>query len=117
MTAHRTGKIMEQNTNTSIARPNGWNADELRLVRDLWLAGATLSAIAARLGRTPEAVRSRVRRLCLAPRRSRRGAVAAAAGQARTCLCCAGRFLSQGPHNRLCDPCRARGDADYRVAL
>lgn len=24
----------------------------------------------------------------------------------RSCLCCSARFISDGPHNRLCDPCR-----------
>ncbi|WP_226557798.1 hypothetical protein [Salipiger thiooxidans] len=27
----------------------------------------------------------------------------------RNCMCCGGFFMSEGPHNRLCNPCRARG--------
>ena len=30
----------------------------------------------------------------------------------RECLCCAVRFLSEGPHNRLCDICRRRGSSE-----
>ncbi len=29
--------------------------------------------------------------------------------RSRACLCCGGRFISQGPHNRLCDRCRREG--------
>lgn len=27
---------------------------------------------------------------------------------ARPCMCCGRRFASEGIHNRLCDPCRAK---------
>lgn len=34
----------------------------------------------------------------------------------RPCMCCAREFSSDGPHNRLCDPCRKRGqDVDPSV--
>jgi len=29
-----------------------------------------------------------------------------AATSSRPCMCCGKRFWSEGPHNRLCDPCR-----------
>lgn len=29
---------------------------------------------------------------------------------ARPCLCCRESFDSEGPHNRMCGPCRLRGD-------
>lgn len=32
--------------------------------------------------------------------------------QVRACMCCRSSFESQGPHNRLCDPCRRRGSAE-----
>lgn len=28
----------------------------------------------------------------------------------RRCMCCGASFMSQGIHNRLCDPCRHRSD-------
>jgi hypothetical protein len=31
----------------------------------------------------------------------------AARSRIRRCLCCTKAFVSEGPHNRLCDPCRA----------
>lgn len=30
----------------------------------------------------------------------------------RKCLCCGKGFASEGIHNRMCDPCRARGGRD-----
>ena len=30
--------------------------------------------------------------------------------QRRACMCCGKSFLSEGPHNRLCGPCRQKGD-------
>lgn len=30
-------------------------------------------------------------------------------GTVRPCLCCRRPFLSEGAHNRLCDPCRRKG--------
>jgi hypothetical protein len=35
--------------------------------------------------------------------------LAAAARPQRPCLCCGTTFASEGPHNRLCDPCRGLG--------
>ncbi|MEQ9639798.1 MAG: hypothetical protein RIM84_07195 [Alphaproteobacteria bacterium] len=84
----------------------------------LWNAGIALAEIAGRLGRSAEAVRSRARRLRLAPRRRRRGAATVAPGGIeRNCLCCTAEFVSEGPHNRLCDTCRGSADPDFRVAL
>lgn len=28
----------------------------------------------------------------------------------RTCMCCPKKFLSEGPHNRLCPDCRGKSD-------
>ena len=30
--------------------------------------------------------------------------------QQRPCLCCGDKFLSEGAHNRLCDPCRRKAE-------
>lgn len=32
----------------------------------------------------------------------------AAINRIRSCLCCGVSFKSQGPHNRMCNPCRLR---------
>jgi hypothetical protein len=37
--------------------------------------------------------------------------------QVRPCLCCDAPFPSEGAHNRLCDPCRARGSEPYNGAV
>lgn len=34
----------------------------------------------------------------------------AAKTRQRRCMCCREWFRSEGPHNRLCDPCRRWGD-------
>lgn len=39
----------------------------------------------------------------------------------RPCLCCGAPFQSEGPHNRMCNPCRAQrssglADSPYEVA-
>ena len=34
----------------------------------------------------------------------------------RSCMCCRSSFESEGPHNRLCDPCRKRGSAEGAAA-
>lgn len=120
MTADMPFSQKEQIMNSTAGRftgGDGWRRDELNMLRDLWAAGATLVEIARRLGRSVEAVRSRARRLCLAPRRARRD-MPVSAGRERPCLCCTAPFVSQGPHNRLCETCRGDGgDGDYRVAL
>ncbi|GGG51516.1 hypothetical protein GCM10010964_43410 [Caldovatus sediminis] len=45
--------------------------------------------------------------------KTRRGA----AGRMRACLRCRASFHSEGPHHRLCDPCRRRAedDGEFRV--
>lgn len=37
--------------------------------------------------------------------------------QERPCLCCKKPFLSAGPMNRLCNPCRAKNISPYALAL
>lgn len=34
----------------------------------------------------------------------------------RTCMCCRREFLSQGPHNRLCTPCRGKSVGPYDLS-
>ncbi|WP_300439310.1 hypothetical protein [uncultured Mameliella sp.] len=36
----------------------------------------------------------------------------------RPCLCCGAAFISEGPHNRMCNPCRSGADPfDRRQGL
>lgn len=37
----------------------------------------------------------------------------AARSRPRACLCCGHRFISEGPHNRLCGSCRTRGGGQH----
>lgn len=54
--------------------------------------------MATRLGRSEVAVTNRIRQLEEEARRPRKSN--------RKCLCCKSDFLSDGPHNRLCNRCR-----------
>jgi GcrA cell cycle regulator len=49
-------------------RNTGWTESRLGLLKQLWAAGETAAAIAARLGVTPSAVLGKVHRLQLGPR-------------------------------------------------
>ena len=35
---------------------------------------------------------------------------------ARACISCGDAFLSEGPHNRMCDPCRENPDRAIHIA-
>lgn len=75
------------------------------LLRQMAADGLDCCAMAARLSRPGRAVsyqqvNARLRNLAQAQRSTR-----------RPCLCCGKVFLSAGPHNRLCSPCRHRPDA------
>lgn len=37
--------------------------------------------------------------------------VAERLGKTRNCIRCDKQFLSEGPHHRMCDDCRAKGDS------
>lgn len=78
-----------------------WSEQELNALRHMAAASCNNHHIAARLGRTKTAVARKKTEICLHP--------AAATGKARVlrkCLNCTRRFMSQGPHNRLCNCCR-----------
>lgn len=114
-------------------------ADQDATLKDMWLAQKTPEAIAAHLGRTVAAVRTRAVRLGL-PRRSAPGrkpgvrpakeaqtsapvrktaspppppaeAPVVQTPAPRICLMCLRSFPSQGRHNRICLTCK--GSAEY----
>lgn len=70
--------------------------------------GISAAAIAVRLGRARSTVKDVVTRLRGAPA----PAPIAPEGN-RNCLRCGKRFLSTGPGNRMCDPCRGVSASPY----
>jgi len=77
-----------------------WSAAEVAALRRLEAEGASLDGMASALRRDREGVRRKLDFLTVARRRS----------TMRRCLGCRTEFPSVGPGNRMCDPCRARGD-------
>lgn len=92
-----------------MSRPdlNPWTPQQIATLRRLREQNYSLARIAARVGHSANACKTKVHKLGLyksAPR-----AVVAAAGQnknMRPCLCCRAPFRSEGPHNRMCPKCR-----------
>ena len=69
--------------------------------------GATWAEIAAELDLTPDGLRVWWAYWGDAPIRPK------AKPLLRPCLCCSGAFLSEGPHHRMCAPCRQRSESPY----
>lgn len=91
------------------AQDKAWtNADRDTLIR-LYQAGFEDQRIAEMMGRSVIAIRVSRSRLKLSK-------VKTAAGQTRRpCMCCQQPFMSEGKHNRLCDPCKDVAADDYGV--
>lgn len=68
---------------------------------DLRRSGMTAALIARRLGITPVAAHRRLERAGIPMT-----AAVPPRAAVRTCVCCRTAFVSTGPHNRICDPCR-----------
>ncbi|PJK29933.1 helix-turn-helix domain-containing protein [Minwuia thermotolerans] len=87
-----------------------WTPEERRVAIDMAAADASHAAIAKALGKTERQVRDLLdlwRRglpIEVAPARP---------ATIRDCLNCGRRFASEGPHNRLCGPCRQAGSAGF----
>lgn len=80
-----------------------WSADEDALLRKLQTEGLTPIAIARRLGRAESSVYRRIDSLAANPAR-----------RERSCMCCGNKFMSEGPHNRLCGRCRLKETSPYQ---
>jgi len=92
-----------------------WDGHEAADLERLFFGGETDAAIAAALGRTVSSVASyRRRRGLVRENGGTGGAPKATAGKkTRACMCCRIPFLSEGAHNRLCDPCRDGAESAY----
>lgn len=100
-----------------------WTSGEASTLEKMFRSGSTDDAIAEALGRTAASVKTyRRRRGLVREHGTRGGGPQAAAGKVtRACMCCRIPFLSEGVHNRMCDPCRGSaadqyGLDDYHVA-
>lgn len=74
-----------------------WTDIEDGLLRGYIAEGVSPCAAARRLDRPESSVYRRIDALSLKAKKKE-----------RACMCCRAKFLSDGPHNRLCGKCRAK---------
>jgi|GEM_PF-1544328 len=86
-------------------RPALWSDDEISALNTLWNRGKSAADIAKILGRSEDSVSVKASRLLLSRKRKTEGKLI-------PCICCTRQFVSEGKHNRMCDPCREGGDGD-----
>jgi hypothetical protein len=74
-----------------------WSATDDKALLELAAGNVSPGVMATRFGRSEVSVTNRLRQLEEAgrPRKTK-----------RQCMCCKGDFMSDGPHNRLCNRCR-----------
>ena len=78
-----------------------WSDEETAALKELWSQHDN-EFIAARLGRSEQAITARANRIGLPPR------TPDSTTTLRWCLGrCGQQFLSEGPHNRICRRCKA----------
>lgn len=82
--------------------PTRWSAEEDRTLLSMKAAGASPIAIARQLRRPESSV---YRRIEVIDSRAQR--------RERPCMCCQNKFMSDGPHNRLCGRCRTKETSPY----
>lgn len=80
--------------------PGRWTPAEDAALAKLTAEGATPCAIAKQLQRPQSSVYRRLETLAMQASRPAR--------RERPCLCCSTKFMSEGPHNRLCGRCRGK---------
>ena len=80
-----------------MSNPMPWTDIEDGLLREYIADGISPCAAARRLSRPESSVYRRIESLSLK-----------ALKKERHCMCCRGKFMSDGPHNRLCNRCRAK---------
>lgn len=84
-----------------------WSASDDGLLMEGQALSFTPVELAVLLGRTPGAVRMRIATLQRRAQTAAEESRMAARGRTRPCMRCAVPFASEGPHNRMCDPCRS----------
>ncbi|MCE2523323.1 MAG: hypothetical protein J4F49_08910 [Rhodobacteraceae bacterium] len=102
----RTGVAIGQTSN-----PNGveWTDDEIHRLIDLWKRHVPFGRIAKTMGRSKKSVSIKASRLGLTTRpywNDQFSVNARKRGKARSCLSCRRTFFSEGPGNRICNPCK-----------
>ena len=80
-----------------------WSLEEERILMEMWMRNLSNEEISERLGRGTVAIAVKASRLNM-PRRNRYDDHPKAG--IRRCLCCKRDFLSSGPGNRICRPCK-----------
>lgn len=77
-----------------------WSSKDDANLKDMLKQGMTKRQIARVLGRPESSVHTRAE-------------IIGKARQQRKCMCCGGKFTSDGPHNRLCNRCRNKSFSPY----
>jgi hypothetical protein len=101
-----------------------WSDADIEKLIQLWNAGESNSAIAAKLGRRENAVAIKASRLHLPPKSSASGDLkspqpSGSKARLRPCLKCERTFYSEGSHHRICDACKSSSvwsSGDYAVS-
>jgi uncharacterized protein with von Willebrand factor type A (vWA) domain len=91
---------------------NRWSQNDVKKLIDLWHSNKSNAEIAAELGRAEAAVAVKASRINLPPKRDVRSQNVKNKTRMRNCLRCRTPFISEGPGNRICDPCK--GSADWQ---
>lgn len=99
-----------------------WSNEDVKKLFEYWKQGLSNAEIAKKLGRGESAVAVKASRCNLPPKR-KAGSENVKNGNARqrSCLRCRSPFMSDGPGNRICDPCRESSDwqsgGDYYTSI
>ena len=92
-----------------LAGYRAWSPEEETAALTMRAAGKTIAEIGEALDRSLTSVDSCLRRL--EDRRSK--PLKPKKDATRPCLCCKKPFVSEGPHHRLCGPCRKKETSPY----
>lgn len=85
-------------------RPKGpWTREEEGILIEMWMRSLSNEEISERIGRTPNAIAVKASRLSLP---TRNWCAENPKTRIRRCLRCERDFLSFGPGNRICGPCK-----------
>ena len=92
-------KFSGDDNEETISSGPAWLLDDVKLLKNLVLDGFTTNQIAIELGIKPQRVQDKRMQLGIK-------SVVKSGGRERKYLVCRQHFVSDGSHNRLCEPCR-----------
>lgn len=105
---------MTRHLNTPRTRRD-WTLDEDARLADLRAKNLSLMDIGVLMGRPHTSIKSRIETLARHAAAPPAPPAPADTRKVRKCLCCGREFNSDGPHNRLCGPCRSKSVSPYEL--